>query len=513
MEDSAYDELVRGRSVNEDDFSTNSGNPTKTPSINASYIPVPNPSLHPEKAFQVNLERARSRYLTVELPLLLVTLSISILSTLRSEYLRERIARDVYHYNTSTHNKTCGGNSSSVEDGIQATTAQWLLILGAINAIPGLFMAIILGSISDRLGRKPALGLCLFGYLLNTAGNILVIYFHLPIPAFIAGDLIGGLGGGLSLLLSTSAAYVSDLSSAKTRTMRIVIVETMLFVGFGIGQIALGFTLQESQDPTLNKYLPPLWIALGCTLASLVYVLSPWLIIETVDRKKADKAGSQVTKVLVGIYHLLKENTDKRRMKVIGYTVIMMFAVFVVQSASQVFVVYSLGEPFCLGPLEVSFVSVTSVVSGSIGMIVGGAVLPRFLNDNWILQICLVNSILTSLITGLATTKWMLYLSSALSLVKALSFPVIRSQLSKMSAAHEKGLMLAFIGCMDGLAGFLSPLISNSIYSSTLYFYPPFVFFFLCGLHIIPIIVTGLLQLSQRNSYKQLVNDSDEKEN
>ena len=63
----------------------------------------------------------------------------------------------------------------------------------------------------------------------------------------------------------------------------------------------------------------------------------------------------------------MQENTNQRRIKVCGYAVIMMFGVFVVQSSAQVFVVYSLGEPFCLGPLGVSFISVTSVISGSVG--------------------------------------------------------------------------------------------------------------------------------------------------
>lgn len=63
----------------------------------------------------------------------------------------------------------------------------------------------------------------------------------------------------------------------------------------------------------------------------------------------------------------MQENTNQRRSKVLGYAVIMMFAVFVVQSSAQVFVVYSLGEPFCLGPLDVSFVSVISVISASVG--------------------------------------------------------------------------------------------------------------------------------------------------
>lgn len=141
MEEGTYEQLVGNPDIN-DDLKNESDNPSKTSSINGNYITPPDSLSRAGNEFQANLQRARSRHLTVEVPLLLVSLSLSILSTLRSEYLRERIATDVYHVNASMNDSSsCGpGNASSVENDIQATTSTWLLYLGAIQAIPGKVM-------------------------------------------------------------------------------------------------------------------------------------------------------------------------------------------------------------------------------------------------------------------------------------------------------------------------------------------------------------------------------------
>ena len=85
------------------------------------------------------LERARSRYVTVEVPLVLVTLVMSMVLTCRPEYLRERIARDVFHYNESTNHtgSGCDVNVTETDKEIQSMTSTWLLYLGMIQSFPG----------------------------------------------------------------------------------------------------------------------------------------------------------------------------------------------------------------------------------------------------------------------------------------------------------------------------------------------------------------------------------------
>ena len=168
-------------------------------------------------------------------------------------------------------------------------------------------MAIVLGSLSDRMGRKPALSLCTLGYIASAINSILVVYFHLPILAFIPGDLISGMCGGLALLLSTGATYVTDVTSPEKRTFRIVVVEAAVFIGFGIGQIALGFSVQYSTNQSLDKYILPLWVALGCGIASLLYTTIPGVLLETVDKKNIREAA-KISTVFRGIYKLIKVN-------------------------------------------------------------------------------------------------------------------------------------------------------------------------------------------------------------
>ncbi|XP_071492378.1 proton-coupled folate transporter-like [Diadema antillarum] len=441
------------------------------------------------------LQRARSRYVTVEVPLLLISLAISVVITLLPEYIRARIAVDEFNQNQTANSSVseCQTNSTT-DDEIQKETARWMLWLGAAGALPGLFTAMFLGSFSDRIGRKPSLFLCALGEALTCAGSIVIVKFHLPLVAFVPVELINSIFGGMLLALATSAAYVTDVTSPNWRTFRIIIVETTLFLGLSVGQLALGFALQLDHTQSTTKFLLPLWIALACSLVSMAYVAVPWLLIETVDRKTSDK----LSKIPTEIYHLLKENTNGRRKQIFLYSVIIMFAEFSVQSFAQISVVYCQGRPFCFSSLEISYISIVSLVSASLGMIGGGALMPRCMSENWILQVSFVHIFLSCLVTGLAKTKLVLYIGAGIGFLKPLSFPVIRSQLSKLAAPHERGLMLAFIGAAESGSSFLAPIVSNSIYRATIGFFSPFTFFFLGAIQLVPAILTGILQCDRK---------------
>eukprot|EP00057_Strongylocentrotus_purpuratus_P016694 XP_011671168.1 PREDICTED: uncharacterized protein LOC105441598 [Strongylocentrotus purpuratus] len=125
------------------------------------------------------------------------------------------------------------------------------------------------------------------------------------------------------------------------------------------------------------------------------------------------------------------------------------------------------------------------------GMIFGGAVLGCILSENWILQLSFWNTALFFLIIALAQKGFQLFIAAGIGVFNAICFPVLRSQLSKLATEHERGLMLAFVGCMDSLGALLTPIILNNIYSETVSFYPPLVFFFSAAFQVIPTVSVG----------------------
>ena len=168
-----------------------------------------------------------------------------------------------------------------------------------------LFCIVILGSLSDRYGRKPAIALSIIGVLWRSAVDLVIVHFHLPVPVFLVSVFLCGVSGGPNLLLAAGNAYLTDVTSVKNRTFRIIILQSCVLISTGIGQIGLGVALQLSTYKSYGKYLLPLFVALGCTAASILYVVIPGLIIETIDRQTAgEKAG--VGKVVTALGDLLK---------------------------------------------------------------------------------------------------------------------------------------------------------------------------------------------------------------
>ena len=106
----------------------------------SSDLPSEHPGSHASscRSAEDRLERASKRFVTVEFPLLMVALSMSIAFTLRPQYVRERIARDKYNQTFTNHTgSSCDVNTTDIDDKIQAETSMYLLYLSLANALPG----------------------------------------------------------------------------------------------------------------------------------------------------------------------------------------------------------------------------------------------------------------------------------------------------------------------------------------------------------------------------------------
>ncbi|XP_071483601.1 proton-coupled folate transporter-like [Diadema antillarum] len=443
------------------------------------------------------LERAKSRCVTIELPVTLACFSYRLLVTLEAEYIHARVAAD-YNFSLTPNasQSTCNGNgnvngsSGNINEEVQSVTSLWLLYLGLAMFVPNLFTALWFGSMGDRAGRKSALFVPVLGFWCQSIVYFAVVRFKLPLYVFIAGDFISGFCGSTALILSTAAAYVTDVTSVQSRTFRVVVLETVAFVGSALGQISLGLLLQFGSrgegGGQYNVFLTPLILAFATSSASLVYIVFPRALIETVDRRTATGRS-----LFSGVVNMFRVNIDMRRYKLVLYMAVMVCVAVASASLSNLIVIYSMGAPFCFTPLFVSFLQVTLYIVSAIGMIVGGAILPRLLSENWVLQLSIWNTLLVYVIIGFARDQASLFVGVAVAFLCALCFPLVRSQLSKLAQPNERGLMLATAGCMNSAAYIITPLMSQYVYLATVFFYPPFVFFFQAAFLLLPSLATG----------------------
>ena len=111
--------------------------------------------------------------------------------------------------------------------------APFVGIMMALYAAMQFVFAPVLGSLSDRLGRRPVLLLS----LASTAINYLFLAFAPSLWMLLLGRAIAGL---TSANTSVAGAYITDISPENTRARRFGLLNAMFGIGFIIGPVLGG---------------------------------------------------------------------------------------------------------------------------------------------------------------------------------------------------------------------------------------------------------------------------------
>ena len=143
------------------------------------------------------------------------------------------------------------------------------LIIGLANNLPAFIPALFYGPISDRIGRKPMLLLiataaCIAGALSIAIVTLDLNLYYLPIVSFVVA-----IGGSVPGLITINYSYVADISSKKLLTLRIGILEAMIFIGNAIGIAISGQWLYHIGC----SFVQSLWFYLACNMFIVFYVV------------------------------------------------------------------------------------------------------------------------------------------------------------------------------------------------------------------------------------------------
>ncbi|ODQ67721.1 MFS general substrate transporter [Nadsonia fulvescens var. elongata DSM 6958] len=159
---------------------------------------------------------------------------------------------------------------------VQALTSQFQLYAQLINGILCTLTVARLGSLSDRIGRKPVIlwvGMCSF-----LAELVIVLCARFPsvfkYQWVLVSSFLDGLGGSMTLLMALNNAYATDCTSHHDRARVFGTFHASLFFGLGFGPM-LG--------SLLVKYTGSLIFVIYCGLALyLLYIaLVYFLVIES----------------------------------------------------------------------------------------------------------------------------------------------------------------------------------------------------------------------------------------
>src|SRR5882672_853026 len=143
--------------------------------------------------------------------------------------------------------------------GDTARASEFVGLFATVWALMQFVFSPVQGALSDRFGRRPVILISNFGLGLD----YIVMALAPSLNWLFVGRVISGI---TAASISTSYAYVADVTPAEARAARFGLLGAAFGIGFVLGP-ALG-GLAGAVDPRL-----PFWIAAGLSLANALYGL------------------------------------------------------------------------------------------------------------------------------------------------------------------------------------------------------------------------------------------------
>lgn len=334
-----------------------------------------------------------------------------------------------------------------------ANTAFREVIFGLVISIFMLawfFGAGILGDISDMIGRKKALAICLIGSTIGYFISGIGIMSH-SITWLIVGRIIAGFTAGSQAI---AQAAIVDLSSDQHRARNIGYMLLISSIGFVLGPF-LGGILSDNQLIAWFSFATPLFFA---SLFSLINIgLLLLLFTETFSHTHTIKLRLNIA---ITIF------IDAFKQPKIRNLSIVLFIFIGGWSAYFGFISQFLIRQFNYTPLQVAlFMTVMAT-----GFAIGFAVLVDFLANRYALRKCIFTTLLLAGLLTLFTifnkVQTLTWISSVIiGMCVATAYSMIITLFSKQVSDDEQGWVMGITNAIMALAFGITTLGSGFVAS------------------------------------------------
>lgn len=326
-----------------------------------------------------------------------------------------------------------------IESFVANDTAQAARIFGLFGTAWALMQFVfspVLGSLSDRFGRRPVILLSNFGlaadYVLMALAPSLVWLF--------IGRLISGI---TSASISTAFAYIADLTPPERRAAIFGRVGAAFGAGFVLGPATGG--LLGDIDPRL-----PFWAAAGLSFANAVYGLL--VLPESLGHERRSPFRWRTANPL-GALQLLRSDRMLAGLSMVNF--ITQLAHVVLPSTFVLYATYRYGWDTRTVGLTLAIVGVCAMVvqGGAVGWIV------RSLGERGALLLGLCSGTLGFLIFGLAPTGMLSWLGIPAMALWGVSGAAIQALMTRLVPADRQGQLQGATSSVQSMAQLAGPFL------------------------------------------------------
>ncbi|XP_071500140.1 proton-coupled folate transporter-like [Diadema antillarum] len=382
---------------------------------------------------------------------------------------------------------------------VQKSTSYWLIILNVALAVPAIFSTIMLGSWSDRVGRRAPMILPCIGSVVNGVCLLFsALYMDLTIGIMILGSVLMGLLGAYPTLTSAVFSYLGDITQERSRTKRFGFLEAMTFGGSFIGVLTCGIVIDHLGFVAVFIYyivcniLATLYIVLWLKESSELVkddatrgssmkdeVLHSGGTMDGVPQVQEDGTRScgdscmqlcRLRNLAEAFKTVARERPNTQRMQLI----LLISCLFIFQvigtGENDTTVLYLKKEPLNFTSSQISYYSGTKSGLQTLTLF---TLMPCLhwlsVPDCFIAVGALCFRMSGYVVFGLARTLWQVFIVTFLLAPSGLPAATTRAMMSKIVSPAEQGSLFALTAALETVTGVVATIVFNALYPATLH--------------------------------------------
>ncbi|KAI6652294.1 hypothetical protein LOD99_7309 [Oopsacas minuta] len=410
------------------------------------------------------------------------------------------IARNSCNY-TFSPNETSDCTDSSQVDKIQSLSSYLYLASNLATSIPSIFTSLILGPLTDIVGRKIAIYTPIIAHILSVVCMICVNYLNLHPYYIIIGSLISGLGGHYSVMILSLSASVVDSVSARYRVVRLAILETSITFASFAGNFSGGLILEIIH---FNYFF-----VLNIILLTFVLIYSI-LLKETVQRKNIRFSNISIKKSIIKCITIVFKPfrlfcTNKEPLKFTVLVLAFAFSLTAIFGTLDLFTLYALGPPMCWLPHLIGYFFAFNYLGAALGIMLILPILIKFkISDYILIALSSLDIVIVYILIGTFQTQLILLVAvPIIGCLRMLTAPSVKSALSSLITPKDHGSLFALFSIETVLVQLVSSAIFNAVYPTLRIIYPGLSFYIVAAGSIIPIAVCIILYVYDKCCAKE----------
>ena len=288
-----------------------------------------------------------------------------------------------------------------VRKDVQSMTSYIYLGIILSASVPSLIMALLLGSWSDKVGRKIVLLLPVIGGLLETVCILITMYTEAPLYLLFAGSFINGLCGFFTTMILAVFSYIADITEEKDRALRLGILEAVAFTSGMISHVTSGWWIRH-----LGFKAPYIFI-LCLHIISLFYVLL--YLPNTRTNEQIVWKDLFNTKHFTKVIVVFKDAETSNKLQLYGLVLTSAFMMISNIGFGSVIVLFALDTPFCLTPVMIGYFLADCMFMQALGAVFALVILQKIVSEILLTELGIGSIIASLVMIALITKRWQMF--------------------------------------------------------------------------------------------------------